>query len=239
MTRLLVSVQDEHEALVALDGGAAIIDFKDPGVGALGALPAPAIIAALRKLDSRAITSATAGDWPLEANAITQAVVRTGATGVDYVKIGLLPGEALENCVKALAPAARRYRLIAVFFADRGVPLEILQTLHVAHFAGVMIDTFDKAGGGLRRHMNDPALAAFLDCARNFDLYTGLAGSLRMEDISALAELAPHFLGFRGAVCENAQRGSALSAHRLRLVSDELKRAKVRHVPAKASLSPK
>jgi hypothetical protein len=50
--------------------------------------------------------------------------MRTGATGVDYVKVGLLPGTQLENCIKALAPAATQYRLVAVFFADRGVPFE-------------------------------------------------------------------------------------------------------------------
>jgi dihydroneopterin aldolase len=235
MTRLLVSVQDENEALVALEGGAAIIDFKDPSAGALGALPAPVITEALGQLRGRAVTSATAGDWPLNAKAITPAVMRTGATGVDYVKIGLLPGEALESCVEALAPAAARYRLIAVFFADRGVPLGILRALHAAHFAGAMIDTFDKSAGGLRRHMGDGALEAFVDTALSFDLYTGLAGSLRVEDISALTPLAPHFLGFRGAVCEDARRGGALSAQRLRLVAGELERTRVGRATAAAS----
>jgi (5-formylfuran-3-yl)methyl phosphate synthase len=230
MTRLLASVQDEHEALVALEGGASIIDFKDARAGALAALDPHLIAAALRRLHGRAITSATAGDWPLDPGALAQAVMRTGATGVEYVKVGLLPGAELMNCITALASAATQYRLVAVFFADRGVPLDMLRHLHLARFAGTMVDTFDKASGGLRQHMSDRALKSFIDIAHDFELHTGLAGSLRIDDIDALTGLAPDFLGFRGALCESSQRGSALSARRLRLVREELDRARTRHV---------
>jgi uncharacterized protein (UPF0264 family) len=229
MTRLLASVQDEHEAEVALEGGSDIIDFKNAREGALGALDPYVIVSALLRLNRRALTSATAGDWPLDPAALLQAVMRAGATGVDYVKVGLLPGAALENCIKALAPAATQYRIVAVFFADRGVPLTALRHLHIAGFAGAMIDTFDKSSGGLRQHMSDRALKTFIEAARDFELYTGLAGSLRTDDIDALARLAPHLLGFRGALCEASDRGAALSAERLRLVRAELDFARAQH----------
>ena len=229
MTRLLASVQDEHEALIALEGGASIIDFKNARAGALAALDPHLIADALRRLDGRAITSATAGDWPLDPAAIAQAAMRMGATGVEYVKVGLLPGAELMHCIKALAPAATQYRLVAVFFADRGVPLDMLRHLHIARFAGAMVDTFDKSGGGLRQHMSDRALKAFIDTAHDFELHTGLAGSLRTDDIDALTGLAPNFLGFRGALCARSDRRSGLSARRLRLVREELDRACTRH----------
>ena len=66
MTRLLASVQNEDEALAALAGGADIIDFKNARAGALGALDPYIIASALLRLNGRALTSATAGDWPLE-----------------------------------------------------------------------------------------------------------------------------------------------------------------------------
>jgi len=229
VTRLLASVQDEREAEIALSGGADIVDFKNARAGALGALDPCVIAAALPRAHRRALTSATAGDWPLEPLALTQAVMRTGATGVDYVKIGLLPDAGLEDCVNALAPAATQYRLVAVFFADRGVPFEALRRLHMAGFAGAMIDTFDKASGGLRQHMSEGALRTFIQSARGFGLYTGLAGSLRSDDIHALVPLTPHLLGFRGALCEGSDRGAALSADRLRAVRAELDRARARH----------
>jgi len=226
MTRLLASVQNEDEALAALAGGADIIDFKDARAGALGALDPYIVASALARLNGRAITSATAGDWPLEPSIIAEAVMRTGATGVEYVKVGLLPGAALENCIKALAPAATQYRIVAVFFADRGVPLETLRHLHIARFAGAMIDTFDKRNGGLRQHMSDRALKTFIQAARDFELYTGLAGSLRLDDIDPLASLLPHYLGFRGALCEGSDRTTKLSPDRLRRVRTELERAR-------------
>ena len=179
MTRLLASVRDGAEATDALAAGADIVDFKDPAHGALGALPPEEIGRGMAIVAGRALTSATAGDWPLEPRALVEAARRIGATGVDYVKLGLLPGAALTVCIHELRSVAREHRLVAVFFADRGVPLAALEPLRTAGFAGAMIDTAEKAGGGLRRHLDDAALARFVDLARAAGLMTGLAGSLR------------------------------------------------------------
>ena len=45
--RLLVSVRDAVEADAAVDGGAEIVDAKEPAAGSLGAV-APAVLAAIR-----------------------------------------------------------------------------------------------------------------------------------------------------------------------------------------------
>jgi (5-formylfuran-3-yl)methyl phosphate synthase len=238
MTLLLASVQDEHEAQIALEGGAQIIDFKDTRTGALGALDPSVVTQSLQRLKGRIPTSATAGDCPLDPAVMVPAVMRAGATGVDYVKIGLLPWTNVERCVKALGPAATQYRIVAVFFADRGVSLNVLEHLRTAGFAGAMIDTFDKSSGGLRKHMGKRALRAFMQSARDLDLYTGLAGSLTADDIETLVTLSPHFLGFRGALCEGSERQAALSADRLRRVRAELERVQAQH-PDACCLSPK
>ena len=222
MTRLLASVQDVHEAQIALAGGADIVDFKHPSQGALGALSADTIAAGVRRVERRALTSATAGDWPLEPGQLTSAAARIGATGVDYVKLGLLPGPALGHCIDALNAVARECRLVAVFFADRGVPLQALEWLQHAGFSGAMIDTFDKAGGGLRNHLSEDRLRAFVIRSRALGLLTGLAGSLRVDDIAVLRGLGPDLLGFRGALCEGHDRNSALSLARLRSVREAL-----------------
>jgi dihydroneopterin aldolase len=227
MTRFLASVRDEHEAAEALAGGADIIDFKDPASGALGAAAPEAIERGIAKLAGRALTSATAGDWPLDARALVEAGRRIGATGVDYVKLGLLPGAALLECIDELRAVARAHRLVAVFFADRGVPFAALERLRAAGFAGAMLDTYDKDKGGLRRHLSDAELARFVRAARRAELMTGLAGSLTLEDIPPLARVRPDLLGFRGALCA-AGRTSGLSAERLRSVRTALDRASTR-----------
>jgi len=226
--RLLASVKDESEAQLALDGGADLIDFKNPAQGALGALAPDVIASGLRRLAGRALTSATAGDWPLQPAVLIEAVQRTGETGVDYVKLGMLPGAALEACVEALAPLALRYRIVAVFFADRGVPAGALNQVSAAGFAGAMVDTFDKRGGGLRQHLSDNRLRAFVEESRNLGLLTGLSGSLDLADIAPLARMSPGLLGFRGALCHAGARASTLSLERVQRVRAKLDASSVR-----------
>jgi (5-formylfuran-3-yl)methyl phosphate synthase len=218
MTHFLASVRDAHEAHDALAGGADIIDFKDPAHGALGALAPSVIGCGIAALNDRTITSATAGDWPLDARVLIDAVRAIGATGVDYVKLGLLPGPMLPACLDQLRAVTRQHRVVAVFFADRGVPLAMLAHLRTAGFAGAMIDTFDKSSGGLRSHMSVSDLARFVRTAQRLGLMTGLAGSLSLEDIHPLAAIEPDLLGFRGALCEAAGRASTLALARVRRV---------------------
>jgi uncharacterized protein (UPF0264 family) len=225
MIRLLASVRDKTEADIALRGGADIIDFKDPSRGALGALPVERIAAGVQRVARRVPTSATAGDWPLDANALRAAGERIGATGVDFVKLGLLPGAELEDCIAGLAPLAARHRTVAVFFADRGVPPGALFALHNAGFAGAMIDTFDKKGGSLRQHLADDALHTFVALGRELGLMIGLAGSLRIEDIAPLAAIGPDLLGFRGALCQPGGRAAPLSTKRVGAVREALNEA--------------
>jgi uncharacterized protein (UPF0264 family) len=158
---------------------------------------------------------------------LIEAVRGTGASGVDYVKLGLLAGPALEPCIDALASAARELRVVAVFFADRGVPIDALCKLRNAGFAGAMIDTFDKRSGGLRRHLSDTMLGDFVAAGKGLGLLTGLAGSLRVEEIPSLAAVEPDLLGFRGALCDAADRTAPLSAERVRSVRAALDRAGV------------
>ena len=93
--------------------------------------------------------------------------------------------------------------------ADQGPDLAIAGTLAEAGFTGVMLDTADKRSGSLLRHLDMPALGAFVATARGHGLVTGLAGSLRLEDVATLVPLGPDFLGFRGALCRGG-RTSAL-----------------------------
>ncbi len=54
MTLFLASVRDTAEAEMAIGAGADIIDLKDPGHGALGALAPDTIAACVRRIAARA-----------------------------------------------------------------------------------------------------------------------------------------------------------------------------------------
>ncbi|MBK3734361.1 hypothetical protein GAY29_14885 [Azospirillum brasilense] len=229
MTRLLASVASLTELTLAARGGADILDLKDPKAGALGAWPLDGIVRAVdtaRQWLIRAPLSATVGDLPMAPVTVARRVAETWACGVDYVKIGLFPSGDPAGCVAALESEARRgTRIVAVLFADLWTdPGTLLPDIAKAGFAGAMLDTAGKGGGGLLRHKTVDEVKRFLDQAHGLGLLTGLAGSLRRDDIPALLPLAPDYLGFRTALCAGADRGGALDPAALAAIRDAVPR---------------
>jgi len=215
--RVLVSVRDRGEALLAARAGAHFIDLKEPRAGALGALPlesVTAIVAALGAAGCTQPTSATLGDLATHA-AIVSRIDALCALGVRYVKVGVERGEA--PLVGALA--ARASRVVPVFIADRGVDLSLVEEAAAIPFAALMLDTADKRAGSLLECASERELRAFVALARRLGRLCGLAGRLSATQLPLLAELAPDFAGFRSAACAG-DRGGALDPGRLdRLLS--------------------
>jgi (5-formylfuran-3-yl)methyl phosphate synthase len=225
VTGLLASVTSVEEAQIALAAGADIIDLKDPARGALGALTAERITTIVDALGGRCPVSATVGDLPPDPGVLSQRVQATAATGVDYVKVGLFGAAYFGRCVDALALQGAGVRLIAVLFADLKPELTALALLAQAGFTGVMLDTADKAAGGLRRHMSARQLARFVRSAKALGLMTGLAGSLKREDIPALLPVDPDYLGFRTALCYEQSRIAAVDPAAIAAVRAQLSRS--------------
>jgi (5-formylfuran-3-yl)methyl phosphate synthase len=225
IAQLLISVRSAREAALALEGGADIIDVKEPRHGVLGAAPLDVIRAIVETVDGRRPVSATVGDVPFRD--AVEAARAVAATGVDFVKIGafdVVAGAGLD--LGPFAPSITAgNRLILVMFADRTPDFAIIPRLGAAGFRGVMLDTAGKNGGGLTTHLDAADLSRFLGLARGAGLFAGLAGSLRATDIAPLLALKPDVLGFRGAACKACARQeeldlSALSALR-RLIPQE------------------
>ncbi|AOF80415.1 hypothetical protein BSY238_70 [Methyloversatilis sp. RAC08] len=230
MTRMLASVRDLAEAQIVLDAGVDLIDLKNPADGALGALPADVIREVVDFVAGRTITSATAGNIDPDAIELQAAMSRIAATGVDYVKAGLFPAgwqhggrdyAEVFGCLTGLQPLSGARR-IAVMFADLAPPLELVDAVADAGFDGVMVDTALKQGRSLCDVVSCAWLANFVARARGRGLLCGLAGSLRIEHIDALAALDPDYLGFRGALCVGAERGSELDRESVRRVRQRL-----------------
>lgn len=205
MTRMLASVTGVEEALLVANGGADLIDLKDPASGALGALPEGTLRAVRRALPRHPV-SATIGDLPLEPGTVREAVIRTAACGVDYVKVGLFPGGDLEATLDGLRPLAQTTPLIAVLMADHLIALSLVDRVAQSGFRGVMLDTADKGKGPLTEIRPPSFLERFVERGKSRGLLTGLAGSLRLRDIDVLLPLQPDYLGFRSALCRGGRQ---------------------------------
>jgi dihydroneopterin aldolase len=209
---MLASVTGPAEAAMAVEAGADLIDFKDPDRGALGAVAPDTLASGVGAVAGRRPVSATVGDPPMPGPQLRAAVRDTAAAGVDFVKVGLAgsPAELRAALDTLVEPAGEGVPLVAVLFADREPDIGLIPLLAAAGFRGVMLDTAGKAAGPLPQHRGSAALAELVEGARAAGLLSGLAGSLRAEHIPPLLDLAPDFLGFRGALCGPGGRTTAL-----------------------------
>ncbi|HEY9066889.1 MAG TPA: (5-formylfuran-3-yl)methyl phosphate synthase, partial [Burkholderiaceae bacterium] len=199
--RLLVSVRDVPEALLAASGGADFIDLKEPRGGALGGLPVEtiaAIVQALRGQGCLLPISATIGDLAMDdLGAILARVAAVAACGVDYVKVGIERQPQAYAVLDALA--ASGHAVVPVFIGDRGLDGQAVEHACALRFPALMVDTADKQVGSLFDVLSEVELRRFVARVRASGALVGLAGALRRPQLPALQALDPDFAGFRSA----------------------------------------
>lgn len=222
MTAMLASVNSLAEALLVEAAAVDIIDLKQPARGALGALDVAVVAEIVRHLQPGSCVSATIGDLPMQPELILPAVQAMAATGVNYVKIGFFPGGDWQTCIAGLQTLAEQgVALVAVLFADTRPEFAVIETLSRAGFRGVMLDTADKQLGSLTQLMAVDELQIFVDRAASLGLLSGLAGSLRADDVARLLPLGPDYLGFRGALCRQHARTGQLDATQISVLREQ------------------
>jgi uncharacterized protein (UPF0264 family) len=227
VVRLLVSVVTPDEVEAAIAGGADIVDVKNPAEGSLGA-PAPALLRAVRSRVTPPVQlSAALGDAPHLPGTMALAAARAAASGVDYLKIGLLGSARPEQALELLAAVRRatadvdpRTRLVAVAYADASrvsaLPPCVLPSIaHQAGFHGVMLDTAVKDGVSTLTALGEVEVAAFFAEARVLGLMTGVAGALGPADLGRAYSLGADIVGVRGSACDGGRAGT-VSATRVR-----------------------
>jgi len=223
MTRLLISVKNVEEALIALACGVDIIDLKDPNVGALGALNIETSREILQKVhqfkalshqQTLALTSATVGEGHATLNDLLNHIEARIKIGVDIIKISassLLSdtGSFVDTQLMTYISSSKQVKLIAVFFAEQSIDLTQLEKLKHYGFYGAMIDTQNKQQN-LLEICTLSTLQMFTQACQKNDLKSGLAGSLKPQYIENLATINPSYIGFRGGVCAEGVRKNGL-----------------------------
>src|SRR5213596_2359271 len=214
--RLLVSVADPSEARAALEGGADVIDAKQPRRGALGPVR-PDVLAAIRQVVGAARpVIAALGDARDEA-AIERAAGVAAGLGVAFVKVGFA-GVVTEQRARRLATVARRGAgdsgLVLVGYADwrRADSLDPERLVAVAAAgAGVLLDTAFK-DAPLFALEPPERVGAWVAAAHAAGLFAGVAESLCGSDFATARALGADLLGVRGAACVGGRTGPVSAA---------------------------
>jgi uncharacterized protein (UPF0264 family) len=210
MMQLLISVKNVEEALLAFSANVDIIDLKDPSVGALGALDAKETGRIIAAIDGSCILSATVGEQHVRLNDLILDIEARAEMGIDLIKIGVSSLFYNENFLIEMAKLSIvGIKIVAVFFADDALDLNILPMLQKAGFYGAMLDTKTKHND-LLTVQTIQGLQKFVDLCEKNHLKSGLAGSLKPQYIELLRKINPTYIGFRGGVCENSVRKAAL-----------------------------
>jgi len=211
--KLLVSVVSEKEVAQAVEGGADIIDVKNPAEGALGANFPHVIRAARNNTPPELEVSATIGDAPNLPGTMSLAALGAAVCGVQYVKVGLLGTHTPRDAVLLLREVCRAVRahcpstrIIAAAYADaRKVnalpPLVLPAVAAEAGADGCLLDTAVKGDGTLFTNLSDGRLQDFVAQCRGAGLICGLAGSLGAEDIAHVCSFGADLVGVRTSVC--------------------------------------
>jgi uncharacterized protein (UPF0264 family) len=222
---LLISPINTEEALEAIEGGADIIDVKNPKEGSLGA-NFPWIIRSIRELTPKnMLVSATLGDVPYKPGTVSLAAAGAVVSGADYIKVGLYGTknysealEVMENVVKTVKDFNNDIYVVASGYADahRVGAVDPMEIPRVAANSGAdlaMVDTAVKDGKTLFDFMDERAIAEFTNQTHEYGLKNALAGSIKEEQLELLSQLGCDVVGIRGAACTGGDRNAGKIHH--------------------------
>ncbi len=231
--QLLVSVANPTEARHAYDGGADLIDAKDPLRGALGAVSVDALRHIHAAVAGRRPVTAALGDAEDE-DTVERAAFDYGSIGIEFVKTGFAGTTDHSRVERLIAAAVRGVRatgmqrcgVVAVAYADTGgttsvEPSTVIDIAARAGATGILLDTADKNGPGLVHLFSTRALESWVSRARAAGLLVALAGKLSADDLPLVCETGADIVGVRGAACELG-RSSAVSATKVRALRLQL-----------------
>lgn len=216
--KVLISPINRNEAIEAVNGGADIIDVKNPKEGPLGANFPWIIKDVVNHVPKNIETSCTIGEMPMLPGSISLAARGAASIGVDYIKAGLSGINSfdraikiMKNVVKAVKDYNSKIKIVIVGYADSQKidsidPILIPKITKKASADISMIDTAIKNGQSTFNLIEISKIKKFIEKAHKYELKTALAGSLRKVDFEKAKSLDPDIIGLRGAACTNNDR---------------------------------
>jgi uncharacterized protein (UPF0264 family) len=219
MAGLLVSVRSADEARAAVDGGASVVDVKEPDRGPLGRSTV-AICRAVREVVPTSIPVSVAlgelRDWEGE-----EEIGPSAFEGIAFRKLGLAGAGPrwIADWAAIRGEDAGGPRWVAVAYADWRIagapdPEAVLgAAMDIPVCAGVLVDTWDKSR--VSPLEASPFWSSWVDRAHRGGRFVALAGGLDLAAIARLAPLRPDLFAVRGAACIGSDRRGTVDIGRV------------------------
>jgi len=222
---LLVSVRSAAEAEIALAGGAALIDVKEPSRGALGRADDAVVAEIVRLVAERRPVSAALGE-------LADGGEVPSCKGLQFVKWGLAGCRSTDWRADLLRRLEQpRPQTVIVAYADwqcaQSPPLDDVVAFACSRPGNVLlIDTHCKDPAKLSLHRR-PTLLDWVEIGdvieicgrcRTAGVRVAIAGSLGQAEIESLLAARPDWFAVRGAVCADDDRGGAIQLDRVQLL---------------------
>jgi uncharacterized protein (UPF0264 family) len=221
VAQLLVSVRSAEEALLALRGGASIIDVKEPDQGALGRASCAVWRDVVAAVAAEASVSVALGELEEWLAGSPPNLSEYPWAGISFRKLGLAGARTdWKRSWRGLRTALDEPcspSWIAVIYADWQAarsprPAEVVaEAMASAAIIGVLIDTWDKSQPAAL----DPSSSEWIERLKSEGKLLALAGGLTLESIPHLAPYAPDLVAVRGAACVGGDRRAGIDPVRV------------------------
>jgi uncharacterized protein (UPF0264 family) len=245
LTRLLVSVRDPAEALAAVQGGADIIDVKEPNHGSLGRASGETILDIAESLKSTpdiplSLALGELTEWfNSEPDLINELRPALSSQSVSFLKLGLSSQansssrDSFEGAdwithwmnVRSLMPANIAWVAVAYADHDRAAapdPEAICDAAIATGCKVLLLDTFVKDGSTLLDWVTPSRLQSLRLKSQSAGVLLALAGKVTEDLLPELMILSPDIIAVRGAVCTDGDRKAAICPDRIRTFKQRL-----------------
>jgi len=221
---LLVSVRNGAEAVAALEGGADIIDIKEPLRGPLGRADDSIIAEVVRRVGKRRPVSAALGEWTERPEPIPHRELA-------FVKWGLAGWRGRDwrqSLAQVVTNTCHSPRPVLVAYGDweqaDSPPVEDMAEAARQWQCGLLLDTFRKEPGStLLDWLSIAKIEDLCWQCRKAGVPIALAGSLGPEQIIALRPAQPDWFAVRGAACDGSNRNASIEARRVHELAELLR----------------
>lgn len=234
--QLLVSVRSSQEAAAALQGGADIIDVKEPRRGSLGRSDSATIADVLRfvrAVSPETLVSAALGE--VSDGADSSLLNTADGQCPDLLKCGLSQlvdrresWPVVWNRFRSSVTMSPGTSWVAASYADheRASAPDVVEVLEQGHQSGcpvLLLDTFEKDETSLFDWVSITDLIRLRKRTHDYGMKLAVAGRITSAMLPQVLTIGPDIVAVRGAACEQGNRTSIVTANRVRDLSAELR----------------